>query len=70
MSYLEAYAEPSVPKQGAPEHPTDIPIVVLTPLINATFPCCPGCETLNEPVTKLVPIEEEHPVTLPRDNQG
>ena len=33
-------------------------------------PVCPGCEVLNEPVTELVPIEEEHPVSLPRDNQG
>ena len=31
---------------------------------------CPGCEVLNEPVTELVPIEEEHPVSLPRNNQG
>ena len=45
-------------------------IVVPTPPVNATFPCCPGCEVLNEPVTELVPIEEEHPVSLPRDNQG
>ena len=48
----------------------DIPIVVPTPLIDATFPCCPGCKVLNEPVTELVPIEEEHPVMVPRDNQG
>ena len=34
------------------------------------FPCCPGCEVLNEPVSELVPIEEEHPVSLPRNNQG
>ena len=32
--------------------------------------CCPGCEVLNEPVTELVPIEEEHPVSLPHNNQG
>ena len=70
MSYFEAYAEPSVPEQAVPEHPTDVPIVVLTPPIDATFPCCPGCEVLNEPVTELIPIEEEHPVMLPRDNQG
>ena len=59
-----------MPEQAAPEHPTDVPIVVPTPPIDATFPCCPGCEVLNEPVTKLVPIEEEHLVSLPRDNQG
>ena len=53
-----------------PERPTDVPIVVPTPPIDATFPCCPGCEVLNEPVTELVPIEEEHPFSLPRDNQG
>ena len=47
-----------------------MPIVVLTPPVDGTFPCCPGCEVLNEPVTELVPIEEEHPVSLPRDNQG
>ena len=64
------YAEPSVPEQAAPEHPTDVLIIVPSPPIDATFPCCPGCEVLNEPVTELVPIEEEHPVSLPRDNQG
>ena len=68
--YFEAYAEPSMPEQAAPEHPTDVPIVVLSPLIDATFPCCPGCKVLNKPVTELVPIEEEHPVSLPRNNQG
>ena len=57
-------------EQATPEHPTNVPIVVPTPPIDATFPCCPGCEVLNEPVTELVPIEEEHPVSLPRDNQG
>ena len=59
-----------MPEQAAPEHPTDVPIVVPTPPINAAFPCCPGCEVLNEPVTELVPIEEDHPVTLPHNNQG
>ena len=34
------------------------------------FPCCPGYEVLNEPVTKLVPIEEDHPVVVPRNNQS
>ena len=48
----------------------DVPIVVPTPLVNTTFPCCPGCEALNELVTKLVPIEEDHPVTLPHNSQG
>ena len=38
--------------------------------IDATFPCCPGCEVLNEPVTELVPIEEDHPIMVPHDNQG
>ena len=70
MSNFKAYAEPSVPEQAAPERPTDVPIVVLTPPIDATFPCCLGCEVLNEPVTELVPIKEEHPVTLPHNNQG
>ena len=64
------YAKPSVSEQAAPEHPTDVPIVVPTPPIDATFPCCPDCETLNKPVTELVPIEEDHPVTLPCNNQG
>ena len=59
-----------MPEQAVPECPTDVPIVVPTPPIDATFPCCPGCEVLNKPVTELVPIEEEHPVSLPRDNQG
>ena len=44
--------------------------MVPSPPIDATFPCCPSCEVPNEPVTELVPIEEDHPVTLPRDNQG
>ena len=70
MSYFEAYAEPSVPEQAAPERPTDVLIVVPSPPVDATFPCCPGCEVLNEPVTELVPIEEEHPISLLRDNQG
>ena len=70
MSYFEAYAKPSVPEQAAPECPTDVPIVVPSPPVDATFPCCPGCEVLSEPVTELVPIEEEHLVSLPRDNQG
>ena len=70
MSYFEAYAEPSVPEQAAPERPMDVPIVVPTPLINATFPCYPVCEVLNKPVTELVPIEEDHPITLPCNNQG
>ena len=64
------YAEPSVPEQSAPEHTTDVPIVVPTPPIDITFPCCPGCETLNEPVTELIPIEEDHLITLPCNNQG
>ena len=59
-----------MPEQAAPERPTDVPIVVPTPLVDATFPCCPGCEVLNEPVTELVPIEEDHPVAVPHDNQG
>ena len=59
-----------MPEQVAPERPTDVPIVVPSPPVDATFPCCPGCEVLNKPVTELVPIEEEHPVSLPRDNQG
>ena len=59
-----------MPKQAALECPTDVPIVVPTPPIDITFPCCPGCKVLNEPVTELIPIEEEHPVTLPHDNQG
>ena len=64
------YAEPSVPGQPAAERPTDVPIVVPSPPVDATFPRCSGCEVLDEPVTELVPIEEEHPVSLPRDNQG
>ena len=59
-----------MPEQAAPERPTDVPIVVPSPPIDAMFPCCPGCKVLNEPVTELVPIEEEHPINLPRDNQG
>ena len=59
-----------MPEQAVLERPTDVLIVVLSPPIDATFPCCPGYKVLNEPVTELVPIEEEHPVSLPRDNQG
>ena len=59
-----------MPEQATPEHPTDVPIVVPSPPVDTMFPCCPGCEVLNEPVTKLVPIEEEHPISLPCDNQG
>ena len=70
MLYFEAYAELSVPEQATPERLTDVPIVVPTLPINAIFPCCPGCEVLNEPVTELVPIEEDHPVAVPRNNQG
>ena len=57
MSYFEAYAELSVPKQVAPECPMDVLIVVPTPPIDAMFPYCPGCEVLSKPVTKLVPID-------------
>ena len=53
-----------------PECPTDVPIVVPTPPINATFPCCPSCEVLNKLVMELVPMEEDHPVMLPCDNQS
>ena len=64
------YTESSGCGQPSPECPTNIPIVVPMPPINATFPCCPGCEVLNEPVTKLVPIEEDYPIMLPHNNQG
>ena len=70
MLYFEAYAEPNVPEQAAPERPTDVPIVVPSPPIDALFPCCPGCEVLSELVTELVPIEEDHPIAVPCDNQG
>ena len=69
-SYFEVYAKLSIPEQATPKRPTDTPIVVPTPPINATFPCCLGCEVLNKPVTELVPIEEDHLVALPRNNQG
>ena len=59
-----------MPEQATLERSTDVPIVVPTLPIDATFLCCPGCKVLNEPVTELVPIEEEHPVSLSRDNQG
>ena len=48
----------------------DVPIVIPTLPIDVTFLCCPGCDILNELVTMLVPIEEEHPVELPCNNQG
>ena len=59
-----------MPEQAVPERPTDVPIIVPSPPIDASFPCCPGCEVLNEPATELVPIKEDHPITVPRDNQG
>ena len=69
MSYYNTYVALPV-KQPALEAPTNVLIMVPTPLIDVTFPCCPGCEVLNELVTKLVPIEEDHPVVLPYKNQG
>ena len=69
-SYFEAYTESSVPEQPTAEHPMDVPIVVPTPLIDVTFLCCPGCEVLNEPVTELVLIKEDHLVALSCNNQG
>ena len=60
----------SRPEQATLERPTDVPIMVPTPPIDAMFLCCPGYKTLNEPVTELVPIKEDHPVTLPHNNQG
>ena len=68
-SYYDAYIALLV-EQLPPEAPTDVPIVVPIPLVDATFPCCPGCEVLNKPVTELIPIEEDHPITLPHNNQG
>ena len=59
-----------VPSQPSPEHATDVLIVVPTPPIDVTFLCCLGCKVLNELVTELVPIEEDHPVVLPHNNQG
>ena len=64
MSYYNAYVASPV-EQPALEVPTNIPIVVPTLPIDATFPCCPGCEVLNELVTKVVLIEEDHPIVLP-----
>ena len=68
--YFEAYG--GAPAMGQPslEHPTDVLIVVLTLPINTTFPCCPGCEVLNELVVDVVPIDEPHPIVLPVNNQG
>ena len=68
-SYYNAYVALPV-EQLAPEAPTNIPIVVPIPLIDTTFLCCPGCKILNKPVTKLIPIEEDHPIALPHNNQG
>ena len=67
--YYEAYGLPAV-EWPAPEAPTDIPIVVPTLLIDVMFPCCPSCKVLDEPVTELVLIEEDHPIMLLCDNQG
>ena len=68
-SYYDTYVTLPI-EQPAPEAPTDIPIVVPTPLIDMAFLCCPDCEVLNEPVTELVPVEEPHPIVLPTNNQG
>ena len=59
-----------MPKQAVPKRPTDVPIIVPTPPIDASFPCCLGCEILNDLVTELIPIEEDHSVAVPRNNQG
>ena len=67
--YYEAYGPPAK-EQPAPEALTNIPIVVPTPPIDATFPCYTGCEVLNKPVTELVPIKEDHSIVLPCNNQG
>ena len=57
---LKTLKKPSIyPLGKTPSAPSD-----------STFPCCPGCEVLNKLVTELIPIEEEHPVSLPCDNQG
>ena len=68
-SYYDTYVALLV-EQPVPEAPTDVPIVVPTPPIDVTFPCCPGCKVLNEPVTELVLIEEDHPIVLLHNNQG
>ena len=67
-SYYDAYVT-SVVEQPALEAPTNILIVVPTPLINAMFLCCPGCEIPNKLVMELVPIKEDHPIELPHNNQ-
>ena len=66
-SYYEVYG-PSIEEQPAPEAPINVPIVILTPPINAIFLCCPGCEVLNKLVTELVLIEEDYPVVLSCNN--
>ena len=68
-SYYNAYVVSPV-EQLPLEAPTDVLIVVPTPPVDTTFPCCPGCKVLNKLVTKLIPIEEDHPITLPCNNQG
>ena len=69
MSYYDVYVAPSI-EQPALEAPTNVLIMVPTPLIDALFPCYSGCEVLNKPVTKLVLIEEDYPIVLPCNNQG
>ena len=69
MSYYDVYVALPV-ERPALEAPTNVLLVVPIPLINMMFPCCPGCKVLNEPVTELVPIEEDYPVVLPCNNQG
>ena len=69
MSYYDAYVALPV-KQLALEALTDVLIIVPMPPIDVTFPCCPSCEVLNELVTKLVSIKEDHPIMLPCNNQG
>ena len=67
-SYFKAYREPM--SQPSPEHPTNVLIIVPMPLIDVLFPCCPGCEVLNKPVTELVLIKKDHPIMLFSNNQG
>ena len=57
-SYNEAYCTPGeVEAQLLPKAPTDVPIVVPSPLVDWARTCCPGCEGIDLAQVPLLPVE-------------
>ena len=56
-------------EQPAPEVPTNVPIVVPSPVIEHGFPCYLRCKVLNDKQVPLVPINDPVPEILMRNNQ-